>query len=120
LKEKLGKNIILRWLPGILISILASFFIFKVIDINVLVNSISEIGFNNILIIVVLTLISLVARAVAWMKLLPKVKFIDSFLLINESYLFNNLIPRSGELVKTILFSKPASEHAFTIFSSVW
>jgi uncharacterized protein (TIRG00374 family) len=29
------------------------------------------------------------------------------------------MIPRSGELVKTILFAKPASEHAFTIFSSV-
>jgi len=109
----------LSWLPGILISILASFFISKVVDINILVNSISEIGFINILIIVVMTLISIAARAVAWMKLLPKVKFIDSFLLINESYLFNNLVPRSGELVKTILFSKPASEHAFTIFSSV-
>ena len=110
---------ILSWLPGILISILASFFISKVVDINILVNSISEIGFINILIIVVMTLISIAARAVAWMKLLPKVKFIDSFLLINESYLFNNLVPRSGELVKTILFSKPASEHAFTVFSSV-
>jgi len=110
---------ILSWLPGILISILASFFISKAVDINILVNSISEIGFINILIIVILTLISIAARAVVWMKLLPRVKFIDSFLLINESYLFNNLIPRSGELVKTILFSKPASEHAFTIFSSV-
>jgi len=119
LKRKSVIKTILRWLPGILISILASFFISKVVDIDVLVNSISEIGFNNILIIAILTLISLGARAVAWMKLLPRVKFIDSFLLINESYLFNNLIPRSGELVKTILFSKPASEHAFTIFSSV-
>jgi len=119
LKKESGIKKTLRWLPGILISILASFFISKVVDFNVLVNSISDIGYKNILIIVVLTLISLAARAIAWMKLLPRVKFTDSFLLINESYLFNNLIPRSGELVKTILFSKPASEHAFTIFSSV-
>jgi len=112
------KNI-LRWLPGLLITILATFLIYKFVDIDELVNSLSEISFNNILVIVVITLISLAARAVAWMKLLPKVSFIDSFLLINESYLFNNLIPRSGELVKTILFAKPASEHAFTIISSV-
>ncbi len=110
---------ILRWLPGLLISILASFFIFKVIDIDVLVNSISKIGINNILVIVGITLVSLAARAMAWMKLLPKVNFIDSFLITNESYFFNNLIPRSGELVKAILFAKPASEHAFKIFSSV-
>ena len=82
-------------------------------------SSLSEISLNNILVIVIITLISIAARAVAWMKLLPKMSFINSFLIINESYLFNNLIPRSGELVKTILFAKPASEHAFTIFSSV-
>jgi uncharacterized protein (TIRG00374 family) len=119
LKDKLVLNEIIRWLPGLLISILATLFIVKIVDINVLFYSISEIGIKSILIIAVITIISLAARAVAWMKLLPKVNFIDSFLLINESYLFNNMIPRSGELVKTILFAKPASEHAFTIFSSV-
>jgi len=119
LKEKFIITNILRWLPGLLITILAIFLIYKFVDIDELVNSLSEISLNNILVIVVITLISIAARAVAWMKLLPKVSFIDSFLLINESYLFNNLIPRSGELVKTILFAKPASEHAFTIISSV-
>jgi len=119
LKERLEMKKILRWLPGLLISILVSFFIYKVVDIDDLVNSFSEIGFKNVLIIIGLTIVSLAARAVAWMKLLPKVNFIDSFLITNESYLFNNLIPRSGELVKTILFAKPASEHAFKIFSSV-
>lgn len=81
--------------------------------------SITKIGIINILVISGIIIIALVARAIAWMKLLPKVKFLDSFLLINEAYLFNNLIPRSGELVKTILFAKPASENAFKIVSSV-
>jgi uncharacterized protein (TIRG00374 family) len=119
LKEKLVIKNILRWLPGLLISILATFLIYKFVDIGDLFDSLSEISLNNILVIVIITLISIAARAVAWMKLLPKMSFINSFLIINESYLFNNLIPRSGELVKTILFAKPASEHAFTIFSSV-
>ena len=119
MKEKLVIKNILRWLPGLLISILATFLIYKFVDIGDLFDSLSEISLNNILVIVIITLISIAARAVAWMKLLPKMSFINSFLIINESYLFNNLIPRSGELVKTILFAKPASEHAFTIFSSV-
>ena len=119
MKEKFVITNILRWLPGLFITILATFLIYKFVEIDELVNSLSEISLNNVLIIVVITLISIAARAVAWMKLLPKVSFIDSFLLINESYLFNNLIPRSGELVKTILFAKPASEHSFTIISSV-
>ncbi len=119
MKEKFIITNILRWLPGLLITILAIFLIYKFVDIDELFNSLSEISLNNILVIVVITLISIAARAVAWMKLLPKVSFIDSFLLINESYLFNNLIPRSGELVKTILFAKPASENAFTVISSV-
>lgn len=119
MKEKFIITNILRWLPGLLITILAIFLIYKFVDIDELFNSLSEISLNNILVIVIITLISIAARAVAWMKLLPKVSFIDSFLLINESYLFNNLIPRSGELVKTILFAKPASENAFTVISSV-
>ena len=119
MKEKLVIKNILRWLPGLLISILATFLIYKFVDIGDLFDSLSEISLNNILVIVIITLISIAARAVAWMKLVPKMSFINSFLIINESYLFNNLIPRSGELVKTILFAKPASEHAFTIFSSV-
>ena len=114
----------LRWLPGLLISIIAIIIIIVIadnnnIDLKVLMQSITEIGITNILVIIVITIISLGARAVAWMKLLPRMKFLDSFLLLNESYLFNNLIPRSGEVVKTLLFAKPASENSFKIVSSV-
>jgi uncharacterized protein (TIRG00374 family) len=119
LKVKIKNIKFLRWLPGVFISILAIIIIIRIVDFKVLMQSIKEIGIINILVISGITIISLGARAVAWMKLLPKVKFSDSFLLINEAYLFNNLIPRSGELVKTILFAKPASENAFKIVSSV-
>ena len=119
MKERFGIKKVLRWLPGVLISILIITLIGKVVDLNVFTNSIAEFDIKDILVIIAITLISLAARAVIWMKLLPKVQFIDSFLIINESYLFNNLIPRSGEIIKTILFAQPASENAIKIFSCV-
>ena len=53
------------------------------------------------------------------MKLLPGVKFVDAFFITNESYLFNNLIPRSGEIIKAILFAKPSQRTTMEIVSSV-
>ena len=109
----------LRWLPGVIISIAVVFFISRAVDFNEVANAIKNIGTLNILIIALITSASLGVRAIAWMKLLPKMKFMDAFLLLNEAYLFNNLIPRSGELVKTVLFAKPAQESSYRIISSV-
>jgi glycosyltransferase 2 family protein len=109
----------LRWLPGVIISIAVVFFISRAVDLNEVANAIKNIGTLNILIIALITSASLGVRAIAWMKLLPKMKFMDAFLLLNEAYLFNNLIPRSGELVKTVLFAKPAQESSYRIISSV-
>ena len=114
------KNLkLLKWLPGLIVSVVVVFFIIRVVDFKVLIQTINKIGIIKILIIAVITSASLVARAIAWMKLLPKMKFMDAFLLLNEAYLFNNIIPRSGEIVKTVLFAKPAQENAFKIISSV-
>ena len=87
---------VLRWLPGLLISTAVSYFIFKLVDTDVLLQSIKQISILDMVIIGIVTLLSIVARAFVWMQLLPRVKFIDSFLIINESYLFNNIIPRSN------------------------
>jgi glycosyltransferase 2 family protein len=109
----------LRWLPGVIVSAVVVIFISRAVDFNEVAHAIKNIGTINILIIALITSASLAARAIAWMKLLPKMKFLDAFLLLNEAYLFNNLIPRSGELVKTVLFAQPAQESSFRIISSV-
>lgn len=119
MREKLEIKKVLRWLPGVLVSILIFFLITRIVNINVFVDSILEFGYKDMLVIIGITLISIAARAVVWMKFLPEVKFIDSFLLVNESYLFNNIIPRSGEIIKTILFAQPASVSTFEVLSYV-
>lgn len=113
------KKNILRWIPGILVSFLVIYFISRVVDLNTLINSIRQINFGTIILMAVITIISLGARAVVWMKLLPNVKFFDAFFVTNESYLFNNLIPRSGEIIKAILFAEPAGKSALEVISSV-
>lgn len=119
MREKLEIKKVLRWLPGVLVSILIFFLITRIVNINVFVDSILEFGYKDMLVIIGITLISIAARAVVWMKFLPEVKFIDLFLLVNESYLFNNIIPRSGEIIKTILFAQPASVSTFEVLSYV-
>ena len=113
------KTNLLKWLPGIVISILAVYFILKVVDIPTLMNAIRMIDIGDIILMIVITIISLGARAVVWMKLLPGVGFLDAFFITNESYLFNNLIPRSGEVIKAILFSEAADKKVMEVVSSV-
>jgi uncharacterized protein (TIRG00374 family) len=47
------------------------------------------------------------------------VSFKQAFLVVNEGYLFNNLIPRSGEIVRTLLVSGFSNISAFQVASSV-
>ena len=113
------KNNWLKWLPGILISFLAVYFVLRLVDIPTLVAAFRMISVGTVLVMVVITIISLAARAVAWMKLLPGVSFLDAFYITNESYLFNNLIPRSGEVIKAVLFSEAAGKKVMEVVSSV-
>jgi len=113
-----NKNI-LKWVPGIIISFLAVYFVFRVVDLPLLMNAFRMIDIRAIILMVFITIISLGARAVVWMKLLPGVGFLDAFYITNESYLFNNIIPRSGEVIKAILFSEVADKKVMEVVSSV-
>jgi glycosyltransferase 2 family protein len=113
------KKNFLKWLPGIVISLLAVYFVFRVVDVPTLMNAFNMIDIGDIILMIVITIISLGARAVVWMKLLPGVGFLDAFFITNESYLFNNLIPRSGEVIKAILFSEVSDKKVMEVVSSV-
>jgi len=115
----MNKKSLLKWIPGIIISILAVYFIVRIVDFNTLINAMRTFRLGTLLLMAFITVASFGARAVAWMRLLPGVGFWDAFFITNESYLFNNLIPRSGEVIKAILFSKPAGKKVMEVISSV-
>lgn len=109
----------LRWLPGLLVSLIAVYVISKFISGKDLIAAFRAFTWSDILIIVVLNLLSFVARALGWKNLLEGVSFKQAFLIVNEGYLFNNLIPRSGEIVRSLLVSSLTRISAFQAASSV-
>ncbi len=112
------KNI-LRWLPGLLISVAAIYFLSRYISFEDLVQAIRSLTIMDIAIIVALNILSFIARSIGWKNLLEGVSFKQAFLIVNEGYLFNNLIPRSGEIVRTLLVSGFTNISAFQVASSV-
>jgi hypothetical protein len=110
----------LRFLPGILISILAVFFLSKFINYEDLVKSFQLFSALDILIMAAIMIFSLVARGFAWKSLMEGMSFRDGFLIINEGYLFNNLIPRSGEIVRIFITSSLTKNDAFQAATAIF
>lgn len=110
---------ILRWLPGIIISLIAAYFLAKYIDVDDLLQAVRAFSPLDILFICVLDILSFIARAYGWKNLLEGVTFKQAFLIVNEGYLFNNLIPRSGEIARTLLVGGVSGINAFQAASSV-
>ena len=117
-----GKRVfrkVLRWLPGIIISLVAVYFIAKYIDMDDFLQAVRAFSAVDIAIIIALDILSFVTRTLGWKNLLEGITFKQAFLIINEGYLFNNLIPRSGEVVRTLLVSGVSGISAFQVASSV-
>lgn len=119
MKPKLSLNL-LRYLPGILISILAVFFLSKFINYEDLVNSFQLFSAFDIFILTAIMVCSLIARGFVWKSLLEGMSFRDGFLIINEGYLFNNLIPRSGEIVRVFITSSITKNDAFQAATAIF
>lgn len=109
----------LGWFPGVLLSLAAVYFLSRFINPDELIKAFKTLTIADLGIMLVLLLLSLCARANGWRHLLEEVPFKQAFLVVNEGYLFNNLIPRSGEIVRTLLISGTARISAFQVASSV-
>jgi glycosyltransferase 2 family protein len=110
---------ILRWLPGVIISLVAAYFIARFIEVDDLVQAMRTFTALDITVVIGLDILSFVTRALGWKNLLEGISFKQAFLIINEGYLFNNLIPRSGEVARTLLVSGVSGISAFQVASSV-
>ena len=109
----------MRWLPGVLISVAAIYFLSKYITVQDLLNAVKSLTIVDIAVIVLLNILSFIARSMGWKNLLEGISFKQAFLVINEGYLFNNLIPRSGEIVRMLLVGGLSKISAFQAASSI-
>jgi len=111
---------IIKWIPGLLISFLAIFLLFKYINIDDLLSALSKINFSILLAIVFLNVLAMFTRGLAWKTMIgAKANTIDSFFAVCVGYLLNNIIPRSGEIGKAVLMGNTTGLGTLHILSTV-
>lgn len=110
-----------RWLPGVLISLVAIAVIFRLANGQDLRPAFAQIRPVYILISVVMTLLFLAVRALAWRTLLEeKATFRQAFFTINAGYLLNNLFPlRAGEFGRAILMGQASGLGMMHVLSTI-
>ncbi|GAP10511.1 conserved hypothetical protein [Bellilinea caldifistulae] len=110
-----------RWLPGVLISLIALFVVFRLAQWDELGPAIARIPLLFILAAVLLTLLFLMTRAVAWRVILGNHASVSqTFWAINQGYLLNNLFPfRAGEFGRALLLGQAARLPPARVLSSI-
>lgn len=110
-----------RWMPGVLISIVALFIVFRVArweDLGLAFKSLRPL---NVALAVIISVVSLTPRALSWRLLLNRVPpFWRSYFIINEGYLLNNLFPlRLGEIGRAVFMGKASGLGMFYVLSTI-
>ena len=110
-----------RWLPGVIISLIALFVVFRLAQWEELGPAIARIPLGFILAAVLLTILFLVVRAVAWRVILGNHASVSqTFWAINQGYLLNNLFPfRAGEFGRALLLGQAAKLSPARVLSSI-
>jgi uncharacterized membrane protein YbhN (UPF0104 family) len=86
-----------RWLPGIVVSAVIVMVLVRLIDFQAFLAALQHTNFLYVFIAFCLMALANLARSAAWRELLgKKISLRDSFFIVNEGYLLNQIIPRSG------------------------
>ncbi|MEN4010932.1 MAG: lysylphosphatidylglycerol synthase transmembrane domain-containing protein [Bellilinea sp.] len=111
-----------QWLPGVLISLVALFILSRLVQWEELGPAIARIPLQFILAVIVLTLLFLVVRALAWRAILGEnISPIKTFWAINQGYLLNNLLPfRAGEFGRAFLLAQATGMQPARVLSSIF
>ncbi len=112
-----------RWLPGVLISLVALFVLFQFSgwDWAGLVASWAAFQWTTLAALVGLTIVSLLIRAVLWRTLLEeRASIAQTFFIINIGYMLNNLFPlRAGEIGRAVFMGSAAKLSPFHVLSTI-
>jgi len=111
----------LRWLPGVVISAIALFVVFRLARWDGLSTAFSTIKWQYIGLSGFFTLGFLFVRTAAWRVLLNnKPSYKETFFVINEGYLLNNLFPfRAGEIGRAVIMGQMTGWGPFHVLSTI-
>ena len=110
-----------RWLPGVIISLVAIIFIIYKFDLRSLAMAILSANYWILLLSLGISVVWLAVRAMAWRTLLRgKASYRDVFLTLSEGYLLNNFLPfRLGELGRAFLLGRKANLGFMEVLSTI-
>lgn len=110
-----------RWLPGVVISLVAIYLVFRVASWGELQSALSEIKPLFIFAASIFTILFCIARAFAWRILLDRKPTVSqTFFGINVGYLLNNLFPfRAGEVGRAVLLGQTTGLGTFHVLSTI-
>lgn len=119
-EQTTSRNSLKRWLPGLVVSVVVIYVLLRLIDMDALLLALQKTNYLYMLIAFCLMALATIARAAAWRELLGrKISLIDSFYIVNEGYLLNQIIPRSGEIGRALLVNSVVEMNFFQSLSTV-
>ncbi len=110
-----------RWLPGLLISLVAIIVVANVINFRDLLSALRSFRPLYLALLVIFTVMFLLGRGMASKTLLEdKVTFKQAFFAINAGYLLNNLFPlRAGEVGRAVLLGQTSGLGVMHVLSTI-
>jgi len=119
-EQTTSRNSWKRWLPGLVVSVVVIYVLIRLIDMNALLLALQKINYLYVIAAFCFMLLATIARAAAWRELLGrKIRLIDAFYIVNEGYLLNQIIPRSGEIGRALLVNSVVEMNFFQSLSTV-
>lgn len=112
---------LLRFLPGVLVTAVAVWFLVRAVDWGQFVATLASIPAWILVLNVAIYLMSMVVRALCWQTLLQrKVSPGRAVLAMNEGYFLNNILPlRLGELGRAVLLGRRSKLGTFHVLSTI-
>jgi hypothetical protein len=110
-----------RWLPGVVISLIAILVIIHFVDLNRFLASVRSANYWLILLSLVISIIWLMVRGIVWRSLLRgRASYRDVFWTLCEGYLLNTVLPfRLGEVGRAFLLGRKARLGFMDVLSTI-
>ena len=110
-----------RWLPGVVISLVAILLIIHFVDLNLFIAAIRSANYWLILASLFISLAWLMVRGIVWRTLLrERASYRDVFWTLTEGYLLNTVLPfRLGEVGRAFLLGRKAGLGFMDVLSTI-
>jgi glycosyltransferase 2 family protein len=112
---------LVRMLPGLLVTFIAIAVLYFFVDLDTLATAFALQDYRWLPLVILAFFGTLLARTQAWRTILEgRTNFKESFLVLNQAYLLNNVLPfRLGELGRALLLSGRVGLSFWRVLSTV-